>query len=188
MASVRLLADLGDEDAAFKVTEDIAARREAEGCEAVEGNEHSPGVFLVSGLTPAGRYFTTVVNEQFIEACKEALEAVGALVGKGIAHGADALVVGEKRHPGDPLTVAEVLEAEARRGTKISRFKGLGEMDAVDLGKTTLDPATRNLVRITVDDFDAAGNFINSMMSTAQVAARAAMVQEGLPEDEEIDA
>ena len=34
----------------------------------------------------------------------------------------------------------------------LSRFKGLGEMDAKDLKDTTMNPATRKLIRVTVDD------------------------------------
>src|SRR6056300_1112593 len=34
----------------------------------------------------------------------------------------------------------------------VSRFKGLGEMDAKDLKETTMDPSTRKLVRVTVDE------------------------------------
>ncbi|MBC7157728.1 MAG: DNA topoisomerase IV subunit B, partial [Rhodobacteraceae bacterium] len=33
-----------------------------------------------------------------------------------------------------------------------SRFKGLGEMDAKDLKETTMDPATRRLIRVLIDD------------------------------------
>ena len=34
----------------------------------------------------------------------------------------------------------------------LSRFKGLGEMDAKDLKDTTMNPATRKLIRVTIDD------------------------------------
>tara|TARA_R110002110_G_scaffold77667_15_gene204052 strand:- start:2521 stop:4482 length:1962 start_codon:yes stop_codon:yes gene_type:complete len=34
----------------------------------------------------------------------------------------------------------------------LQRFKGLGEMDAKDLKETTMDPATRKLIRVTVDE------------------------------------
>ena len=49
------------------------------------------------------------------------------------------------------------ISAEMRGGnpnvtTNISRFKGLGEMDAHELWETTMDPTTRTLRRITLDD------------------------------------
>ncbi len=34
----------------------------------------------------------------------------------------------------------------------VSRFKGLGEMDAKDLKETTMDPATRKLIRVSIDE------------------------------------
>ena len=34
----------------------------------------------------------------------------------------------------------------------MSRFKGLGEMDAKDLKETTMNPASRRLIRVSVDD------------------------------------
>jgi len=34
----------------------------------------------------------------------------------------------------------------------VSRFKGLGEMDAKDLRETTMDPISRKLIRVTIDD------------------------------------
>jgi len=35
---------------------------------------------------------------------------------------------------------------------EVSRFKGLGEMDAKDLKDTTMNPATRQLIRVTIDE------------------------------------
>jgi len=35
---------------------------------------------------------------------------------------------------------------------EVSRFKGLGEMDAKDLRETTMNPATRKLIRVTIDE------------------------------------
>ncbi|PRX34973.1 topoisomerase-4 subunit B [Meinhardsimonia xiamenensis] len=39
---------------------------------------------------------------------------------------------------------------------EVSRFKGLGEMDAKDLKETTMDPSSRRLIRVTIDE-DAPG-------------------------------
>jgi DNA gyrase subunit B len=39
-----------------------------------------------------------------------------------------------------------------RRGPEIGRFKGLGEMDASELWETTMNPATRTLRKVTLED------------------------------------
>ena len=38
------------------------------------------------------------------------------------------------------------------RGYTIQRYKGLGEMDAAQLYDTTMNPRTRNLVQVTIED------------------------------------
>jgi topoisomerase-4 subunit B len=51
------------------------------------------------------------------------------------------------------------IEAEKKRGkVSVTRFKGLGEMDPVQLRETTMARDTRRLVQLTVDGKDVAGN------------------------------
>ena len=40
----------------------------------------------------------------------------------------------------------------ARGKIDVSRFKGLGEMDAKDLKETTMDPISRKLIRVSIDE------------------------------------
>jgi DNA gyrase subunit B len=58
---------------------------------------------------------------------------------------------------------AEVLEL-ARGGVKPQRFKGLGEMNADQLRETTMDPASRMLERVRVDDAALAERIFTDLM------------------------
>ncbi|GAA5106588.1 hypothetical protein GCM10025762_10690 [Haloechinothrix salitolerans] len=61
-------------------------------------------------------------------------------------------------------TVAR-LEREGKQiVTPVPRFKGLGEMDADELWETTMNPATRSVRRITLDDADAAETALELLM------------------------
>lgn len=47
---------------------------------------------------------------------------------------------------------------------EISRFKGLGEMTAEELRETTLDPAKRRAIRVTIEDALATDRVLNELM------------------------
>ena len=61
-------------------------------------------------------------------------------------------------------TVRKLEKAGKQIVTPIPRFKGLGEMDADELWETTMNPATRAVRRITLDDIDAAERILELLM------------------------
>jgi DNA gyrase subunit B len=64
----------------------------------------------------------------------------------------------------------------ASKGVDVNRFKGLGEMDADQLRKTTMDPATRTLAQVTMEDAVEADR-IFSMLMGDQVEPRREFIE-----------
>jgi DNA gyrase subunit B len=86
--------------------------------------------------------------------------------------------LGESR--GDAPTFEELrtaILALAQKGVDYYRFKGLGEMDPDELRETTMDPATRTLVQVTMEDA-ASADRVFSMLMGDQVEPRRAFIED----------
>lgn len=58
----------------------------------------------------------------------------------------------------------EILRNLRRKNVTVGRFKGLGEMNAEELAETTMNPATRRLVRVELEDAVAADEIFSVLM------------------------
>ncbi|MFQ3218842.1 MAG: topoisomerase-4 subunit B [Paraglaciecola sp.] len=88
------------------------------------------------------RHFRTLVDQGHVYVAMPPLFRID--VGKEVYY---ALDEGEKEG------ILDRIVAEKKRGkVNVQRFKGLGEMNPLQLRETTMDPNTRRLVQLTTDD------------------------------------
>jgi DNA gyrase subunit B len=63
-----------------------------------------------------------------------------------------------------PTDLGEILLEQGSKGMAMSRFKGLGEMNAEQLWETTLDPEARTLLQVKLEHMDEAEEIFSTLM------------------------
>ena len=76
----------------------------------------------------------------------------------------------------DETALREFEAANEGRKIEVSRFKGLGEMDWQELGETTMNPATRSLLQVSVEDAAIADAMFSQLMGE-DVESRRSFIQ-----------
>ena len=114
------------------------------------------------------KHFKTLVQEGHIYVAMPPLFRID--VGKEVFYALD-----EDEKNG----VLQRIQAEKRRGkVQVTRFKGLGEMNPLQLRETTMDPNTRRLIQLTIDDIEQTGHMMDMLLARKRSDDRRRWLQE----------
>ena len=146
-----------------KVATDVTV----EGAELIKDAEHG-GFKIVFPARYGGARKQTVIDFAFMDSpeCEEL-----ARLGKELsAYGAGPYRLEPTGDEGESVEFDKLdqlgsqLDAVGRKGLQISRYKGLGEMNAEQLWETTMDPQQRTLLEVHADDINSAETIFSTLM------------------------
>ena len=110
----------------------------------------------------------------------ESDEEAGDAVGDQAKRATTAVSVGNKGAITRPSELLDAILVAGRKGLSISRYKGLGEMNAEQLWETTLDPNHRSLLRVEIDQADLADDIFTKLMGEVVEPRRDFIVENAL--------
>lgn len=108
------------------------------------------------------RHFPTLVEQGHVYVAMPPLYRID--IGKEVLYAID---------DAERQGILDRIEAEGRRGKiNVTRFKGLGEMNPLQLRETTMSPDTRRLVRLTIDGSEETENILDLLLAKKRSADR----------------
>jgi DNA gyrase subunit B len=126
-----------------------------------DGNAARVLVYKTEHGTPSSKY----LPREFFDSAEyqriaDLARTLAGLIGEGAY-----VTRGEERHEiGSFKEAMKWLFDQARKGQTIQRYKGLGEMNPEQLWETTINPETRRLLQVRIEDAVAADDIFTTLM------------------------
>lgn len=123
------------------------------------------GQLLVNVKSLSGDIKRIVLDEGFLSSSTyQKVHNVAQICHEYFASGCK-IEVGEVEYPmSSVIEVSDRVMLQAKKGVTISRYKGLGEMNAEQLWETTMDPEVRTLIQVTLNDALEADRLFSMLM------------------------
>ncbi len=119
----------------------------------------------------------TILDEAFFGSTEyRHLAEVGEVVGDLLGPGARIERANQSKQISRFAEAYDWLMNESRKGRSFQRFKGLGEMNPDQLWDTTVNPDTRRLLKVTIEDAVAADEIFSTLMGN-EVEPRRAFIE-----------
>ena len=127
--------------------------------------------------TRHGNVRVTAIDSEFVHSGDYAQIRSTAELLRGLVGAGAFAQRGERRQPVRDFSDAmHWLLAEVQKSMVLQRYKGLGEMNPTQLWETTMDPATRRLLKVQIEDGIAADEIFTKLMGD-EVEPRRAFIE-----------